>query len=118
MKKITCGLVLGAFGSSCFLAWAMLTLIFDVRSAGLEVPYFTDLCIVLRPVLIALPVLAAAYYLWLWFHKEERVSRWMGFVMATMTVLIVFVLPAMSTSYLLMIDRSEEHTSELQSLRH
>jgi hypothetical protein len=110
MKKIACGLVLGAFGSSCSLAWAMLTLMFDVRSAGRAVPHFTDLCIVLRPVLIALPVLAAAYYLWLWFHKEERVSRWMGFVMATMTVLIVFVLPAMSTSYLLMIDQVKAAT--------
>jgi hypothetical protein len=48
---------------------------------------------------------AAAYYLWLWFRKEEKVSRWMGFVLATMTALIVFVLPAMSTSYLLMIDQ-------------
>ena len=105
MKKLTCALVLGVFGSSCLLAWAMLTLMFDVKNAGRALPYFTDLCIVFRPVLIALPVVAAAYYLWLWFHKEERMSHWMGFVVATMTALIVFVIPAISTSYLLMIDQ-------------
>jgi hypothetical protein len=105
MKKLTCALVLGVFGSSCLLAWAMLTLMSDVKSAGRALPYFTELCIVLRPVLLALPVAAVAYYLWLWFRKEEKVSRWMGFVVATMTALIVFVLPAMSTSCLLMIDQ-------------
>jgi hypothetical protein len=55
-------------------------------------------------VLIALPVVATAYYLWLCYHKEEKLSRWMGFVVSTMTALIVFVLPAISTSYLVMID--------------
>ena len=82
----------------------------DVRNAGRSLPYFTDLCIVLRPVLIAMPAVAAAYYLWLWFHKEEKISRWMGFVVATMTALIIFVVPAMSTSYLLMIDQVEAAT--------
>jgi len=105
MKTLTSVLVLGVFGSSCLLAWAMLGLMSNVKSAGRAVPYFTDLCIFLRPVLIVLPLVALAYYLWLWFRKEERVSRWMGFVMATMTALIVFVLPAMSTSYLLIIDQ-------------
>ena len=83
----------------------MLTLMFEVKNAGRALPYFTDLCITLRPGLIALPVVAAAYYLWLWFRKEEQPSRWMGLEVAVMTVLIVFVLPAMSTSYLLMIDQ-------------
>ena len=105
MKKLTCALVLGVFCSVCLLAWEMLTLMSDVRNAGRALPNFTDLCIVLRPVLIALPVVAVAYYLWLWFHKEEKISRWMGFVVATMTALIIFVVPAMSTSYLLMIDQ-------------
>ena len=105
MKKLACSLVLGVFASSCLLAWAMLTLMSGVKNAGHVLPYFTDLCVTLRPALIALPVVAAAYYLWLWFRKEEKVSRWMGFVVATMAALIVFVLPAMSTSYLLMIDQ-------------
>ena len=105
MKKLACALVLGVFGSCCLLAWAMLTLMFDVRDAGRALPYFTNLCIALRPVLLVLPGLAVAYYLWLWLRREEKPSRWMGFVVATMTALIVFVLPAISTSYLLMIDQ-------------
>ncbi|MCX6928603.1 MAG: hypothetical protein NT154_36140 [Verrucomicrobia bacterium] len=105
MKKLTCALVLGVFGSCCWLAWAMLTLMFDVKNAGRALPYFTDLCITLRPGLIALPLIAAAYYLWLWFRKEERIARWLGFVVATMTTLMFLVLPAMSTSYLIMIDQ-------------
>ena len=32
-------------------------------------------------------------------------SRWMGFIVSTMAILIVFVLPAVSTTYLLMIDQ-------------
>ena len=104
MKKLTCALVLGVFGSTCLLAWAMLSLMFDVKHAGRALPYFTDLCLVLRPVLIVLPVVAVAYYLWLCFQQEERLSRWMGFVVVTMTALIVFVLPAISTSYLVMVD--------------
>lgn len=104
MRKLTCALVLGVFGSTCLLAWAMLTLMFDIKNAGRALPYFTDCCIVLRPVLIVLPVLATAYYLWLCFHKEEKHSRWMGFVAVMMTALIVFVLPAISTAYLLMVD--------------
>ncbi len=104
MKKLTCGLVLVAFGFTCLLASAMLTLMFDVRNAGRVLPYFTNLCIAFRPMLVALPVLAAGYYIWLWFRREERLSRWMGFVVAIMTALIVFVLPAISASYLLMID--------------
>jgi hypothetical protein len=105
MKKLTGALVLGVFGFTCLLASAMLGLMFDIRHAGRVLPYFTNLCIVLRPVLIALPALAAAYYLWLWFRKEERLSRWMGFVVATMAALIIFVLLVISTSYLLMIDQ-------------
>ncbi len=105
MNKLACALVLVVFGFSCLLASAMLTLMFDVRNAGRVLPYFTNLCIAVRPALIALPVLAAGYYLWLWLHREERLSRWMGFVVATMTTLILFVLPVISTSYLLMIDQ-------------
>ena len=104
MNKLTCALVLGVFGSSCLLGWAMLTLMSEVRNADRVLPYFTNLCIACRPILIALPLITLAYYLWLWFQKEENVSRWLGFVATTMTLLIVVVLPVISTCYLLMID--------------
>ncbi len=88
----------------------MLTLMLDIRSAGRVLPYFTDVCITLRPALIALPALAAVAYAWLWFRREEKESHWMGFVLATMAVLIVFVLPAISTSCLLMTDQVRNAT--------
>jgi len=104
MRKFVNALVLGVFGASCGLAWAMTTLMLEVRNAGRVLPYFTNLCIGLRPLLIILPVAAAAYCLWLWFDKEEKASRRMGFVVVTMALLFVLVLPAIGTSYLLMID--------------
>jgi hypothetical protein len=87
------------------LGWAMLTLMSEIRNAGRVLPDFTNLCIALRPALLICPFLAAAYYLFLLIRKEENVSRWSGFVIATMAVLLLFVVPAMSTSYLLMVDQ-------------
>jgi hypothetical protein len=104
MRKLASAFVLGVFGVSCGLAWAMTTLMLEVRNAGRVLPHFTNLCIRLRPLLIILPIVAAAYWLWLWFDKEEKTTRRMGFVVVTMALLIVFVLPAIGTSYLLMID--------------
>jgi hypothetical protein len=104
MKKLSCGLVVAVLGCSCLLCWAMLRLMAEVKNAPRALPFFTSLCITLRPLLIVLPLGALAYYLWLWLRKEERASRWSGLVAAAMTVLIIFVLPAMATSYLLMID--------------
>jgi hypothetical protein len=84
----------------------MLTLMMEIRDdAHRGLPYFTNLCISLRPVLIILPIAAAACCLWLWLRKGESASRGTAFVVATMALLILFVLPAMGTSYLLMIDQ-------------
>jgi hypothetical protein len=105
MKKLSSALALGVFGSTCLLGWAMLTLMSEIKSAGRVLPNFTNLCIALRPALLIFPLLAAVYYLFLFFRKEEKVTRWMGFVIATMAVLLLFVVPAMSTSYLLMVDQ-------------
>ena len=105
MKKIISALALAVFGSSCLLGWSMLTLMSEVRNAGRVLPSFTNLCITLRPAFIFMPFAAVAYYLFLWFRKEEKLSRWMTLVVATMTVFMLFVLPAMSTCYLLMVDQ-------------
>ena len=73
----------GSFGFNCWFAWAMLTLMLNVRNAGRVPPYFANLCISLRPLLIVLPIVAAAYCLWLWFQKGEAASRWRGLIVAT-----------------------------------
>jgi hypothetical protein len=77
----------------------------EIRNAGRVLPYFTNFCVSLRFTLLILPLIAIAYCLWLWLHREERASQWTGFIVGTMAVMIVFVLPAMSTSFLLMIDQ-------------
>ena len=107
MKKLSSALVLAVFGFNCWFAWAMLTLLLDVRDAHNRVlPYFTKLCISLRPLLLVLPIVAAAYGLWLWFHKAEHGPAWGGSIVITMTVLILFVFPAMLMSYWLILDPS------------
>ena len=103
MTKLTNVLVLGVFAGSCLLARAMLTLMLEVRNTGRVLPYWTNLCISLRPLLLLMPIAAAAYCLWLWLRKGEEASRGTGFVLATMTLLILFVLPAIATSYLPMM---------------
>ena len=86
----------------------------EIKSAGRVLPDFTNLCITLRPALLIFPLVAAAYYLFLLFRKEEKVTRWMGFVIATMAVLLLFVVPAMSTSYLLIVDQVRAAVMEPQ----
>ena len=107
MKKLTSGLILAVFAFNCWFAWAMLTLLLDVRDAHNRVlPHFTNLCISLRPLLVVLPIVAAAYGLWLWFHKAEHGPACGSLIVITMTVLILFVFPAMLTSYWLVLDPS------------
>ncbi len=110
MKKLTPGLVLLVLGSNCWLAWAMLTLLVEVRAAGRVLPYFTVLCISLRPLLVALPCVAAAVYGGFWLRREERSSPWTWFTVTAIAALLLFVLPAISTSYLLMADQVKAAT--------
>ena len=104
MKTLIRALVLAVFGFNCWFAWAMLTLLRDVRNAGRGLPHFTNLCISLRPLLVVLPVGAAAYCLWLWFQKAENAAQWRGLIVTAMVVLVLLVFPAMVTSYWLVID--------------
>jgi hypothetical protein len=105
MTKLANVLVLGVFAGSCLLARAMLTLMLEVRNAGRVLPYWTNLCISLRPLLLLMPIAAAVCCVWLLLRKGESSSRGTAFVAATMTLLILFVLPAIGTSYVLMMDQ-------------
>jgi hypothetical protein len=104
MKKLTSALILAVFAFNCWFAWAMLTLFLDVRNAGKALPDFTNLCISLRPLLVALPFVAAAYGLWLSRRKPDNVRAWAGLLVIMMIVLIVFVFPATLTSLWLVIE--------------
>jgi len=102
MRRITNGLVLAVFAGNCLIAWAMQKSMLEIRNAHRVLPCFASLCIDLRPSFVLLPLVAALCYLWLWFRKGENAPGWRGFVIVTMTVLILFVLPAIGSSYLLL----------------
>ena len=102
MRRITNTLVLAVFAGNCLIAWAMQNSMLEIRNAHRVLPYFANLCIDLRASFVLLPIVAALCYLWLWFRKEEHAPGWRGFGIVTMTVLILFVLPAIGSSYLLL----------------
>ena len=60
----------------------------------------TMLCVSLRPVLVAIPILAAVYCLWVWFRKGDRLPSWIGFFATTMGFLALVTIPAMLAAYL------------------
>ena len=100
MKKLIHALVLAIFGFGCFFTWGILALATRGLLANPELPAFTALCINLRPVVIAMPILAAVYCVWVWFRKADRVPSWIGFFAATTGALVVVTLPAMVAAYL------------------
>jgi hypothetical protein len=100
MKKIVHALVLAVFGFGCWFTWAILTLAPHVRRADPALPGFTSLCVSLRPLVIALPILAAIYCVWVWFRKSDRVPSWIGFFAATTGLLVLVTLPALVAAYL------------------
>jgi hypothetical protein len=102
MRRITYALVLAVFAGNCMVAWVMQKSILQMRNANRVLPYFANLCIDLQPLFVLLPIAAALCYLWLWLRKGENAGGWRGFTIATMAVLMLFVLPAIGSSYLLM----------------
>lgn len=100
MKKLIHGLVLAVFGFGCWFTWAILTLAPHVRRADPALPAFTTLCISLRPLVIALPIIAAIYCIWVWLRKPDRVPSWVGFFAAATGALVLVTLPALVAAYL------------------
>jgi hypothetical protein len=104
MKKLIHMLVLAVFGIGCWFTWNILTLAPDGGRRDLELPAFTLLCVSLRPLLVVLPILVAAYCLWVWFRKSEKIPSWTGFFAVTMGLLVVTTLPAMVAAYLPLVN--------------
>jgi len=97
MKKLAHILVLAVFGVACWFLWGILHL---VAHGALALPGFTLLCVALRPVLIILPILAAAYCLGILFLKAERLPSWVPFFATTMSVLVLVTPPTLFAAYL------------------
>jgi hypothetical protein len=99
MNKLAHGIVLAFFAMSCWFVWAVLQLPAMVRlkGQGLQLPAFTRFCIGLGTwIVVALPIVATAYCLWVWIRKGENRNSWVAFL-ATATAALLFVtLPSMA----------------------
>lgn len=99
MNKFAHGLILVFYAFCCWFVWGMLTLISHVdKSNGL--PAFTRLCIGFRPFIIALPILAALYCLYVWFRKSPEQRPWITFFAVTLSTLFLVTMPTMIAGYL------------------
>jgi hypothetical protein len=102
MNKIAHALILAVFAIACWFLWGILTLAPHIAH-GQALPAFTALCVTLRPLTIALPILAAAYCLWIWFRKADRLSSWVVFFATTMSILVLVTLPTLIAALLPLI---------------
>ena len=101
MNKLIHGLIAVSFAFACLCLWGMLTLTSHVppRVAG-QVPAFTQFCIGLRPLFVVLPVVAAAYCLYVWIRKTDHRHSWVPFFATTMGCLMVVMLPTIIAVWL------------------
>jgi hypothetical protein len=88
------------FSIGCLSIWVVLSLLANSRPGGRALPALTILFVNFRPLLIALPVVAALYCLCVWFRKADRVPSGMGFFATTMGSLVFVAFPAMVGAYL------------------
>ena len=96
MNKIIHGLIAVLFAFACCCLWGMLTLISHVLPrVSDDPPAFTELCVGLRPLLIVLPVLAAAYSLYVSIQKAKIRRSWVPFCTATAGSLVTITLPTL-----------------------
>ena len=101
MNKLAHTLVLAVFGMACWFLWSFLKLAsLPLPPPDASLPAFTAFCIGLRPAMIILPILAAAYCLWICFRKAERLPSWVVFFAVTMSVLVLVALPTLLAAYL------------------
>jgi hypothetical protein len=101
MKTFLHVLVLAVFAIGCFCAWGILTVVQQqAQHLRFSLPGFTALCVNLRPLLMALPILAAGYCVWVWTRKADRVPSWIGFFAGATGGLVVVALPTMVAAYL------------------
>ena len=103
MNKVIHGLVTAVFGIGCLFLWGLLTLISQVAREH-PVPAFSRLCVDLRPVLIVMPIVAAAYCVYVWIRKPDGKRPWVNFFAATMGVLVLAMLPTLTATYLPLFD--------------
>jgi hypothetical protein len=103
MNKALHAVILAIFTVACSLVWLLMKLPL-LLGPNHPLPGFTALCVSLRPVMIALPIIAAVYCVWVWFRKSDRSPSWTGFIAVLMSVLMLTALPAAVSAYLPLYD--------------
>ena len=103
MNKTAHALILAVFCIACWFLWGILTLA-PHAAHGHALPGFTVFCVGLRQGMIVLPSLAAAYCLWIWSRKADRLPSWVVFFATTTSVLVLVTLPTLIAAYLPLID--------------
>ena len=106
MNKFIHAVILAVFCIACFFTWGMLGLTIHIDEHS-PLPGFTRLCMGLRPVLIVLPIIAAAYCIYVWIRKSQGGRSWVNFFAATMCVLVLVTLPTCVAAYLPLIASME-----------
>ena len=107
MNKLAHGIVLAFFATTCWFFWAVLQMpsMVSLKGQALQLPAFTKFCIALGTwMAVVLPIVAAAYCLWVWIRKGENRSSWVAFL-ATATAALLFVtLPSIVAIYLPLVN--------------
>jgi hypothetical protein len=116
INKMMHAVVLVVFGAACwFLSLIILKLplmvrpsLARLRSVPLEqavLPAFTRFCMAAGPALLAtFSLVALVYCLYVWLRKAERPAHWTEFLAATMSALVLVLLPAMVAIYIPLVD--------------
>ena len=106
MNKLAHGLVTAAFATACGCLWAILLLVEQTAARMLEsapLPAFVRLCFNFRPLLLVLPLLAAAYCVFVWVRKSDGHKSWMAFFATTMYALVLLGFPVALTGWILLV---------------
>jgi hypothetical protein len=107
-NAIVHGLVLLFFSIACLFLWCLTTvpeMMARVISAklGRPLPRFSELVMDCGPWLIAPPVLAAIYCVYVWMQKSHKRNSWIGFFAVSMGVLVLLALPILMAALLPLI---------------
>ena len=101
MNKAIHGIIAASFAFACCCLWSMLNLTLHVMlRVSDHPPAFTQLCVGLRPLFVVLPVVAAAYCVYVWIRKADLRRSWVPFFAATMGSLVLVMLPTLLAVWL------------------
>jgi hypothetical protein len=101
MNKTIHGLITACFAFACWCLWGMLTLISRITLRVPDYPPgFTELWLRLRPLFVVLPVVAAAYCVYVWIRKTDSRRSWVPFFAAAVGSLVLVMLPTMIAIWL------------------